>query len=124
MPLVPRYLRPSVLRCSAAHPASSKGDIGAAKKAALNGLAGLLVLLRRSSKGGPRANETFFGTSLLTLIATLVLAGDAAAAGVRVRDVAMIAGARDNQLVGYGLVVGLAGEGDKDPVYTQQTLAK
>jgi flagellar P-ring protein precursor FlgI len=45
------------------------------------------------------------------------------AAGVRVRDVAMIAGARDNQLVGYGLVAGLAGEGDKDPIYTQQTLA-
>jgi flagellar P-ring protein precursor FlgI len=35
----------------------------------------------------------------------------------------MIAGARDNQLVGYGLVVGLAGDGDRDPAYTQQTLA-
>jgi flagellar P-ring protein precursor FlgI len=45
------------------------------------------------------------------------------AAGVRVRDVAMVAGARDNQLVGYGLVAGLAGEGDKDPVYTKQTIA-
>lgn len=44
-------------------------------------------------------------------------------AGVRVRDLAMIAGARDNQLVGYGLVVGLAGDGDKDPVYTKQTVA-
>ncbi|NGO39391.1 flagellar basal body P-ring protein FlgI [Limisphaera ngatamarikiensis] len=45
------------------------------------------------------------------------------AAGVRVRDLAMIAGARDNQLVGFGLVVGLAGDGDKDPVYTKQTIA-
>src|SRR5438105_3876436 len=45
------------------------------------------------------------------------------AAGVRVRDVAMVAGARDNQLIGYGLVAGLAGEGDKDPVYTKQTIA-
>jgi len=44
-------------------------------------------------------------------------------AGVRVRDLAMVAGARDNQLVGYGLVVGLAGDGDKDPVYTKQTVA-
>jgi flagellar P-ring protein precursor FlgI len=42
---------------------------------------------------------------------------------VRIRDVAMVAGARDNQLVGYGLVAGLAGQGDKDPVYTQQTIA-
>ena len=46
-----------------------------------------------------------------------------AGAGVRVRDLAMVAGARDNQLVGYGLVVGLAGDGDKDPVYTKQTVA-
>ena len=35
----------------------------------------------------------------------------------------MISGARDNQLVGYGLVAGLAGDGDKDPVYTKQTIA-
>src|SRR5690606_28753823 len=39
------------------------------------------------------------------------------------RDLVMVAGARDNQLVGYGLVVGLAGDGDKDPVYTKQTIA-
>jgi flagellar P-ring protein FlgI len=45
------------------------------------------------------------------------------AADVRLRDLVMVAGARDNQLVGYGLVVGLAGDGDKDPVYTQQTIA-
>jgi flagellar P-ring protein precursor FlgI len=35
----------------------------------------------------------------------------------------MLSGARDNQLVGYGLVVGLAGDGDKDPVYTVQSIA-
>jgi flagellar P-ring protein precursor FlgI len=51
------------------------------------------------------------------------LAASPAGAGVRVRDLAMVAGARDNQLVGYGLVVGLAGDGDKDPVYTKQTVA-
>ena len=45
------------------------------------------------------------------------------AAGVRVRDLVMVSGARDNQLVGYGLVVGLAGDGDKDPVYTKQSIA-
>ena len=42
---------------------------------------------------------------------------------VRLRDLVMIAGARDNQLVGFGLVAGLAGDGDKDPIYTQQTIA-
>jgi len=45
------------------------------------------------------------------------------AAGVRVKDLVMIAGARDNQLVGYGLVAGLAGDGDKNPTYTVQSVA-
>jgi flagellar P-ring protein precursor FlgI len=45
------------------------------------------------------------------------------AGGVRVRDLVVVAGARDNQLLGYGLVVGLAGDGDKDPEYTKQTVA-
>jgi flagellar P-ring protein precursor FlgI len=45
------------------------------------------------------------------------------AAGVRVKDLVMIAGARDNQLVGYGLVAGILGEGDKNPVYTVQSIA-
>ncbi|HWH69965.1 MAG TPA: flagellar basal body P-ring protein FlgI [Candidatus Sulfotelmatobacter sp.] len=59
----------------------------------------------------------------LLLLLTLCTVCQAMAAGVRVRDFAMVAGARDNQLVGYGLVVGLAGDGDKDPVYTKQTIA-
>src|SRR5438128_1224279 len=44
-------------------------------------------------------------------------------ASSRVKDLAMISGARDNQLVGYGLVAGLAGDGDKNPVYTVQSIA-
>ena len=48
----------------------------------------------------------------------------AAAAGTRVKDLTMIAGARDNQLVGYGLVAGLAGEGDKNLAFTVQSIAK
>ncbi len=59
------------------------------------------------------------------LVALLLLAARPGTAdtGVRVRDLVMVAGARDNQLVGYGLVVGLAGDGDKDPIYAKQTLA-
>jgi len=45
------------------------------------------------------------------------------AAASRVKDIAMVAGARDNQLVGYGIVTGIAGDGDKNPVYTLQTIA-
>lgn len=59
-------------------------------------------------------------SGLLVLLASVSLAG---AGAVKVRDVAMVAGARDNQLIGYGLVAGLAGDGDKDPVYTKQTVA-
>lgn len=42
---------------------------------------------------------------------------------MRIKDLVLVAGARDNQLVGYGLVAGLAGDGDRNPIYTQQTLA-
>jgi flagellar P-ring protein FlgI len=41
----------------------------------------------------------------------------------RVKDLVMFGGARDNQLVGYGLVAGLANEGDKNPTYTVQAIA-
>lgn len=69
--------------------------------------------------------QTVSGTlcGLLLLISVFGSAPKACAVGVRVRDLVMIAGARDNQLVGYGLVAGLAGDGDKDPVYTKQTVA-
>jgi len=48
----------------------------------------------------------------------------AAAQPVRIKDIADIEGVRDNQLVGYGLVVGLPGTGDKlrTAVFTRQTL--
>ena len=59
----------------------------------------------------------------LLLAGAWLLAPSAFAAGARIKDLVGIAGVRDNQLVGYGLVVGLAGEGDKNPVYTVQTIA-
>jgi len=42
----------------------------------------------------------------------------------RIKDLASVAGMRDNQLVGYGLVVGLDGSGDKvnQVFYTEQSL--
>jgi len=59
---------------------------------------------------------------VLWLVAWLAVAGSAAGAGSRIKDIAMIAGARDNQLNGFGLVTGLAGDGDLNPVDTLQTL--
>jgi len=45
------------------------------------------------------------------------------ARGVRVKDITHVRGARANQLVGYGLVVGLNNAGDKDPVYSKASIA-
>lgn len=58
-----------------------------------------------------------------TLAVLLALFACISANAVQVRDLVVVSGARDNQLVGYGLVAGLAGDGDKDPVYTKQTVA-
>ncbi|MGD9602588.1 MAG: flagellar basal body P-ring protein FlgI [Gammaproteobacteria bacterium] len=53
-----------------------------------------------------------FTTSLL-IIVTCALAVSAGARAERVKDLAAVAGVRDNQLVGYGLVFGLDGTGDQ-----------
>ena len=43
----------------------------------------------------------------------------------RIKDLTSVAGARPNQLIGYGLVVGLQGTGDKDKIsFTEQSLKK
>lgn len=48
----------------------------------------------------------------------------AAPTGTRLKDLVSIEGVRDNQLVGYGLVVGLNGTGDKrQTVFSAQSLA-
>ena len=59
------------------------------------------------------------------ILGLLLVAGHqpAQSEGVRLRDLAVVSGARDNQLVGYGLVVGLAGDGDRDQIYTKQSVA-
>ncbi len=48
----------------------------------------------------------------------------AAAESVRIKDIADVEGIRENQLVGYGLVVGLNGTGDKldNAVFTRESL--
>ena len=49
--------------------------------------------------------------SLLIFIAPVMLSD--AAQAERIKDIAMVEGARTNQLIGYGLVVGLDGTGDQ-----------
>lgn len=60
-----------------------------------------------------------FKKSLLFVLLTALVLTPALAE--RVKDLATVSGVRSNQLVGYGLVVGLNGTGDKNP-FTDQSL--
>ncbi len=56
----------------------------------------------------------------LNLLPLLAVTGNLA----RVKELASLEGVRDNQLIGYGVVVGLNGTGDKrQPIFPAQTLA-
>ncbi len=60
--------------------------------------------------------------SAIVLLALLPLPETRAAA--RLKELVSIAGVRDNQLIGYGLVVGLAGTGDRrQTIFSAQSLA-
>ena len=66
-----------------------------------------------------------FGLFFLGMsISTFLTAPSAEAAQVRVKDISYIDGVRANQLIGYGLVVGLDGTGDTQRVvFTTQSLS-
>lgn len=58
------------------------------------------------------------------LLVLLCAIGFPAAASVRIKDITTLQGVRENQLVGYGLVVGLQGTGDTlaNSIFTAQSL--
>jgi flagellar P-ring protein FlgI len=66
-----------------------------------------------------------FACGVITAVsAAYFAAGQSISSKVLIRDIASVEGIRDNSLVGYGLVVGLRGTGDKQQTYfTIQTLA-
>lgn len=71
---------------------------------------------------------TFFRRLVLIVIVATPISGacygqTTAPARDRVKDLVSIGGVRSNQLVGYGIVVGLNGTGDGNVVQTQQTVA-
>ena len=83
---------------------------------------------KRTEPGlSPRLAVSPVGRCLHTLLAGwlawALMTPPGAQAGSRIKDLAVFAGARDNQLSGYGLVVGLAGDGDKNLVFTIQSVA-
>lgn len=62
--------------------------------------------------------------SLLAAIASVLVVAGPAAAQSRIKDLVDVEGVRDNQLVGYGLVVGLQGTGDglRNAPFTRQSI--
>jgi flagellar P-ring protein precursor FlgI len=72
----------------------------------------------------PKASRLFmFKIIKIGIIALAAsLSGLSSAQADRLKDLTSIAGVRSNQLVGYGLVVGLAGTGDGNAALTQQSL--
>jgi flagellar P-ring protein precursor FlgI len=70
-----------------------------------------------------RSFRRWFLLAVALLLADAVAYAEAAPHLARIKDVATIEGIRDNQLVGYGLVVGLRGTGDSSQtVFPAQTL--
>ncbi|GAB6042530.1 flagellar basal body P-ring protein FlgI [Endothiovibrio diazotrophicus] len=68
-------------------------------------------------------NATRIRTALIaTLAALAVVAAGSPARAERVKDLATLAGVRSNQLVGYGLVVGLDGTGDSQAPFAKQSM--
>lgn len=64
------------------------------------------------------------GSFLVLLIVLGLFSAPQLSAASRIKDVAAFEGVRDNQLVGYGLVVGLKGTGDRSQTFfSTQTLA-
>ncbi len=71
------------------------------------------------------AHASLLARLLMAASLPLALIATPAFAAPRIKDVADFEGVRENQLVGYGLVVGLAGTGDslRNSPFTRQSLA-
>ncbi len=74
--------------------------------------------MHRNGKTGTMAG------CLIGILLWTVCSGVLPAADARIKDIARLQGVRDNPLMGYGLVVGLNGTGDRrQTIFTTQTLA-
>jgi flagellar P-ring protein precursor FlgI len=69
-------------------------------------------------------SRSFFASVLALAVAAVALVSTPADAKSRIKDIVAFEGVRDNQLVGYGIVVGLNGSGDslRNAPMTKQSL--
>ncbi len=71
----------------------------------------------------PRGSLKVFDMKRLVVVIGLLTFGLRSGAQVRIKDIAGVQGARSNQLVGYGIVIGLDGSGDSNStIFTAQSL--
>ncbi|HOJ42758.1 MAG TPA: flagellar basal body P-ring protein FlgI, partial [Syntrophorhabdaceae bacterium] len=76
-----------------------------------------------------KRNKTFFSVDSILFMCTVIflavsLAMPLTSYGARIKELAYIDGVRNNQLIGYGIVIGLNGTGDKaNTIFTTQSLA-
>lgn len=72
----------------------------------------------------PRARRAFHALVATVVAVVTILANADARAASRIKDIAEFEGIRDNQLIGYGLTVGLNGTGDtiRNSPFTGQSL--
>lgn len=82
------------------------------------------VWLFRGLNGARPACRYMMLVILGCVLSGMFLGGSARASAVRIKDIVDYEGIRDNQLVGYGLVVGLNGTGDRltNTLFTRETL--
>ena len=64
------------------------------------------------------AEKSFF-VKMIWLVLLVALVHSPLASAERIKELASIQGIRQNQLIGYGIVVGLDGTGDQSPVTVQ-----
>ncbi len=61
---------------------------------------------------------------LLLQLVVFIVGCAMSAQAARIKDIANVRGVRDNQLIGYGIVVGLKGTGDSKSEFTNKSIAR
>jgi flagellar P-ring protein precursor FlgI len=83
----------------------------------------LSIFRLRPAPAKPARSALARGTLRLFAVLLLCHSSFGVLRAARVKDLTLVEGGRDNQLVGYGLVVGLAGEGDSNAASTLHTIS-
>ncbi|MDI6729416.1 MAG: flagellar basal body P-ring protein FlgI, partial [Thermodesulfovibrionales bacterium] len=81
----------------------------------------ILTTEDRSQESEVRQRKTSLYSVICALLSVICILSSAHAE--RIKDIATFSGIRENELIGYGLVVGLNGTGDKDGTYIFQPFA-